>query len=103
MNRQAGQDYVQRMTTGHHENATSNHYNDVTTAVDAIYDAHEKEIVKLEQLVKGYETLVKQQQVTLSKQADDMERIAHVVGEQTSMMILGDTKCTFMKWLRSIV
>ena len=37
-NRQEAQDYVRAMTTGHHENATSNHYVDIAKAVDDIFD-----------------------------------------------------------------
>ena len=104
MNRQEGQDYVHRMITGHHENATSNHYNDVATAVDTIYDAHEKEVVNLQALIDGYIILTKQQQQTMQEQAEDMRKIAEVVSTTTSQMILGDkVKCTFMTWLRSVI
>ena len=32
------QQYVRDMTTGHHPDATSNHYNDIAKAVNKIYD-----------------------------------------------------------------
>lgn len=39
--RQEAQQYVRDMTTGHHDNATSNHYVDIAKAVDDIYDGVE--------------------------------------------------------------
>ena len=41
MTREEGQQYVRDMTTGHHKDATSNHYNDIKKAVDKIYDDFE--------------------------------------------------------------
>ena len=46
MNKRDAQTYVHGMITGHHNKATSNHYNDVAKAVDDIYTEFNEEIVE---------------------------------------------------------
>jgi|GEM_PF-4168980 len=37
-NREEAQEYIRTMTTGHHKDATDNHYVDIKKAMDDIYD-----------------------------------------------------------------
>ncbi len=47
MTREESKKYIRSMLTGHHPTATRNHYKDVATAIDVIYDSLQSESKEL--------------------------------------------------------